>query len=92
MPKVKLTLTVDKDVVRIAKSRFALQNISISEAVEDLLESYTDYWIERMMNKLGVKKRYVSYRDVIKNRPKGVVDSGKILREMRDARANSVFG
>lgn len=92
MTKVKLTLTIDKDVVRIAKSRFALQNMSISEAVEDLLESYTDYWIERMMKNIGIKKRYVSYSDVVKNRPVGLVDSGKILREMRDARANSLLG
>lgn len=90
MVKAKLTLTVDKDVVRYAKSRFALQNMSISEAVEDLLKSYADSWIDNIMHELGVKERYVSSSEVMKNRSRGL-DAGLAVREMRDARANSIL-
>lgn len=89
MPKTKLTLTIDKDVIRKAKSRLALEDKSISEVVEVLLKSYAISWIDKLMAQLGIKERYLSYDSVIKNRKRGL-DAGKIIRSMRDARAKSI--
>lgn len=89
MTKAKLTLTVDKETIRYAKSRFALEGTSISQVVEDLLKSYTGSWIDKMMEELGVRERHVGYADVVMGRSRGL-DAGKLVREMRDARANSV--
>lgn len=91
MPKTKLTLTIDKEVIRRAKSRLALEDRSISEVVEILLKSYTVSWIDKLMVDLGIKEKYVSYDSVMKNRKTGL-DAGKIVRSMRDARAKNIFG
>jgi hypothetical protein len=92
MAKTKLTLTIEKDIVRQAKSKLALEDKSVSEIVEVLLKSYvTNSWIDELMASLGIKKRYVSYDSVMKNRKRGL-DSGKIIRSMRDGRANSISG
>ncbi len=90
MAKVKLTLSIDKRVIMEAKEKALLDEESISELVERFLESVGRSWADSLRERLGVKQKYVSYEDVMKKRPAGS-SSGKIIRELRDERANSVF-
>ncbi len=46
-------------------------------------------WIDELMSSLGVKKRYVSYDSVMKNRKMGL-NSAKIIRSMRDGMAKKI--
>lgn len=91
MAKTKLTLSIDKDVIKDAKSQSVLTDSSISDLVESFLKSVGRSWIDELRSELGVKEKYVSYNDVIKRRPKGSF-SERTIRSMRDARANSLLG
>ncbi|MGI0141609.1 MAG: DUF6364 family protein [Candidatus Micrarchaeales archaeon] len=91
MGKAKLTLTVDKKVIREAKVESAKRNVSISQMVEALLKSMSPSWLDVLMQSLGVKSEYFSYDEIVKNRPKGR-DSGKAVREMRYGREKRISG
>lgn len=86
MAKTKLTLSIDEELVREAKAYLARKNQRISPLVEDYLRSLvTVAAVERMMDELGIKRKYVSFEEVMRNRPLGG-NAGKMVREMRDER------
>lgn len=89
-----MTLSIDEAVLEEAKVGMVRRGESMSAAVEGFLKSLTGYELEEMMDKLGIKKRYLSSEDVVKARrrpPKGM-SAEKVIRAMRDARAKSVSG
>ncbi len=90
MAKTKLTLSIDKDVIKEAKSQAILTDSNISNLVENFLKSVGRSWIDELRSKLDIKEKYVSYEDVIKGRPKGSF-SERIIRSMRDGRANRLL-
>ncbi len=92
MSKIKVTLSVSEEVLREAKAGAAMSGESVSGMIEEFLRSITKYGIEEMMGELGIEKEYTSFESVIRSRskaPKGM-SAEKIIREMRDARANSI--
>lgn len=94
MTKTKLTLSIDKEIIKDAKKQALSKEVSISGLVEDFLKSIGYSWVDELMTELGVKKRYVSYEDVIRNRPKAPkgFDAGKTVREMRYGREKRILG
>ncbi|MDE1860527.1 MAG: hypothetical protein KGH72_02300 [Candidatus Micrarchaeota archaeon] len=91
MSKTKLTLSVDKEVIKDAKSQAVLTDSSISDLVEDFLRSVGRSWVDELRAKLKIQEKFVSYEDVIKRRPKGS-SSERLIRSMRDDRENRLFG
>lgn len=92
MPKIKVTLSVSEEVLKEAKAGAAMAGVSVSGMIEEFLKSVTKYGIEEMMSELGIKKEYTSFESVIRSRqkaPRGM-SAEKVIREMRDARANSL--
>ncbi len=89
MPKTKLTLSIDRDVIKDAKSQAILTDTSLSDLVETFLKSVGRSWVDELRLKLGIKERYVSYEDIIKRRPKGYF-SERVIRSMRDDRSNRI--
>ncbi len=90
MTKDKLTLSIDEELIRTTKAFLARKDMSVSGVVEDFLRSLvTPAAIDRIMDELQIERDYVSFEDVIKNRPAGL-DSGKIIREMRNEREKSL--
>ncbi len=90
MSKTKLTLSIDRDIIKEAKAQAILTDSSISDMVENFLRSMGRSWADSLREGLGIKRRYVSYDDVIKRRPKGL-NAAKLVRAIRDERANSIF-
>ena len=92
MPRAKVTLSVDEEVLREARPNMVKKGVSMSAAFEEALKSFTTkYELTKLAEALGIKVEYVSYEDVIRRRKKGG-DSGKLIRRMRDDRANRISG
>ena len=91
MAKTKVTLSVDEELLKEAKTATVRRGVSLSSAFEGLLKSFTKREIEEIANKLGIGIKYVSLFDVVKLRKKGA-NAGSAVREMRDAREKSVLG
>ncbi|MDE1762219.1 MAG: hypothetical protein KGH78_03435 [Candidatus Micrarchaeota archaeon] len=91
MAKTKLTLTVDREIIKEAKIESLKNDVSISQLVENLLKSLTTSWIDDLMKRLGISDKYISYEDVIRDRSKGF-DAGKAVRLMRYGRGKSISG
>lgn len=95
MTKTKLTLSVDKEILKSAKVYVSQHDTTISKEFEEFVLSLTGSNImDKIMDRLGIKKQYVSQYDIIRNRNriKGRFDSGKMIREMRDAREKAILG
>ncbi len=91
MARTKLTLSIDKKVIKEAKTQALLNDSSISDMVEEFLMSIGHSWADELMERLGVKDRYVSYEDVMRRRPKGS-DAGKAIRALRYGREKRISG
>ncbi len=89
MAKTKLTLSIDKAVIKEAKVQALGRDTNVSAMVEDFLKSMAGSWIRGLARKLKIKERYIGYDEVIRSRAAGP-DSGKLIRAMRDERQNSV--
>jgi hypothetical protein len=93
MVKTKLTLSIDKKIIKDAKIQALDKDVSISDIVEEFLKSVGYSWVEELMLKIGIKERYVSYEDVIRRRPRGSGNSSTdIIRRLRDERETHVHG
>ena len=89
MAKTKVTLSVDEEVLREARSTTVKRKISLSAAFENLLKSFTKRKIEEMATSLGLSTRYVSFEDVARVKKRGG-ESGKAVRAMRDEREKGI--
>lgn len=85
MAKTKLTLSIDRDVVKSAKTHSIKIDSNISTIVEEFLKSITGEWVHDLAKKLGVREHYTSYDDVLKDRPSGL-KAEKIIRALRNGR------
>jgi hypothetical protein len=88
--KTKLTLSVNRYVIKEAKKEFLLRDASMSQMVEDFLKTYSNSWINEMMSTLKIENKYVSYESVIKNRSKGA-NSESAVRGFRNDRSKNLF-
>ena len=85
--KVKLTLSLSKNLVRRAKSRVALEGRSLSEVIEELLSLYDEAgYIDELCQKLNLEKRLYTSSEVEAERPRGP-KSEEVIREFRDERS-----
>ena len=91
MAKIKLTLSIDEEVLSKAKVRTAAGKKSISEMVEELLESVGGSFSEEI-KRLGLKEKYVSFEEVTRKRKKSGLSAGAVIRELRDERAKKISG
>jgi hypothetical protein len=89
MVKTKLTLSIDSRTIKNAKLQSIKMDENLSSLVEEFLNSISGSWISDLAKKLSVKERSISFEDVMKGRPNGL-DSGKIIRAMRNGRAKSI--
>jgi hypothetical protein len=90
MGKVKVTLSVDDDLLRESKAYLAEKNLTISGTLEGALsEMTTSSLVEKMAAKLITRLEYVGYEEVARKRPRGR-DASKAIREARHARAEAV--
>ncbi len=84
--KRNITLSVDAEVARKAKSSLALSGKTMSGVLEDALEGQiTEFKINALASALGIKIERISKGEVKKKRPKAPpgFDSTSIIREMR---------
>ena len=92
MAKMKVTLSVDEELLKEARPNITRKGFNMSTAFEEALKSFTTrYELLRMAEILGIKIEYISFEDVVRMRKKGG-ESGKLIRAMRDARANRISG
>ena len=92
MKRTKVTLSVDEDTLREAKSYLAGKDHTLSRVLEEALrELLSSNQLQGIATKLGVNVKYVSYDEVARARPTGI-DAGRIVREMRDAREKVLPG
>ncbi len=90
MVKTKLTLSIDEELVREAKAYLARRKQAVSSAVEGFLVSLVTVGaVEKIMDELSIERKFVSYDEVVKNRPAGG-DAGKVVRGQRDEREKSL--
>ena len=90
MTKTKVTLSIDKQVVSQAKVALAKKGENMSEEVERFLESLSGSGdMDKMLSVLGIQRRRVGSEEIEKLRPKGS-DAAKAVREMRNARKESI--
>jgi len=87
MGKKKLTLSIDEDLLRDVRSMLAGEGESISEVVEELLESVSaSRWIEGLAEALGLKRlNPLDPAEIPKTRPPGL-DAAKLVKELRRQR------
>jgi hypothetical protein len=89
MAKTKLTLSIDEEVIKEAKSESLRRNTDVSTLVEEFLRSISRLRIKEIMLKLGVEERYVSYEEIAKGRPSGLA-AEKVIRELRNGREQNI--
>src|SRR4029077_5764966 len=90
MGKTKVTLSVDKELLRESKAYLAANNLTVSGTLEKaLLEMGTSGLAETVAANLGEKLEYVGYDQVPKRRPKGK-DATRAIREARGERASAI--
>ena len=88
MPKVKLTLSVDRDLLEEARLAAVRDGRALSEIVEEYLEYLAaDAWLEGLADELGLGPlEPTSEGEVPASRPRGL-DAARAVRELRDGRA-----
>ncbi len=90
MGKIKVTLSVDDELLRESKAYLAEKNLTVSGTLEKALsEMAVSNIVERVASNLGEKLGYVGYDQVPRNRPKGK-DAARVVREARGERASAV--
>ncbi|ABL79090.1 DUF6364 family protein [Thermofilum pendens] len=84
--KVKVTLSLDRDLVSRVKSRLAFEGRSLSELVEELLSMYdVEAFVRDLCRDLGVECRYFSPQEVVSGRVRGL-RAEDVVREVRYGR------
>ena len=84
--KRNVTLSVDSEVVRKAKSSLVLNGKTMSKVFEEALQNYvSSIWISSLESSLGIKLGKINPRDMPKLRPKAPKgwSSSSVIREMR---------
>jgi hypothetical protein len=90
MGKTKVTLSVDKELLRESKAYLAEKNLTVSGTLEKALsEMAVSSFIQKVAANMGGKLDYVGYDQVPRKRPKGK-DAAKIIREARGERASAI--
>jgi len=90
MGKVKVTLSLDEDLVKRVKARVALEGRTLSEAVESsLLEIDNMNLLMALIDVLNLDKTTCSYNDVVRDRPKGL-NAASLVRGIRDEREKNI--
>jgi hypothetical protein len=90
MGKIKVTLSVDEDLLRESKSYLAGKNLTVSGTLERAMSEMTvSGFVEKVAANLGGRLGYMAYDQVQKKRPKGK-DAAKTIRESRGERASAV--
>ncbi len=87
--KRNVTLSVDEDTVRKAKSSLALSGKTMSEVLEEALEGHlSEFQINSLASKLGIKLRRMSSIEIKKRRPRAPegFNSSSAIKEMRASR------
>jgi len=88
--KVKVTLSLREDVVRRAKSKLAIEGRSLSDAVEEFLQTYDELdFLDKLCESLGLESRFYTGSEIASNRPKGF-KAEEAVREVRDERSNNI--
>jgi len=85
--KSKLTLNVDKDLLRDAKGITSREGVSVSSIVEETLEAVVvSRSLDRLASRLGLTGLLSIDPDALPRlRPKGL-DAGRAVREVRNDR------
>jgi hypothetical protein len=90
MVKTKVTLSVDKELLRESKAYLAEKNMTVSGTLEKALsEMAASVFVEKVAANLGERLEYIGYDQVPIRRPKGK-DAAKALREARGERASAI--
>lgn len=89
MSKVKLTLSVDRDLLKEARLAAVREGRTLSELVEEYLEYLAaDAWLERLAGELGLGPlEPTSEGEVPASRPRGL-NAAEVVRELRGGRAS----
>ena len=84
--KRKLTLSIDDDAIKRAKSALVLKNSTLSAFVENALKTlYLEDEIDKAFENVGIKYNYVSPNKIVEERKKmKIIDTKKIIDEIRD--------
>jgi hypothetical protein len=85
MSKLKLTLSVDEELLKEARANMIKSGLSLSSTFEELLKSFTKYGLEDISKEIRIEIKYTSFEDIARKRGTGK-DSGKLIRAMRDGR------
>jgi len=90
MPKTKVTLSVDAELLRESKGYLAEKNLTVSGTLEKALsEMPASGFVEKVAANLGEKLGYVGYDQVPRTRPRGK-DAARAVREARRERSNAI--
>ncbi len=87
MPRSKITLSVDQELLKEAKGVLAREGVSISSVVEEALESLiTSKLFEEMAKRLGLGNLVmVNSGDILEQRTGGL-EAAEVVRELRRGR------
>ena len=97
MTKVKTTILVDDQLLKhfrdLAVSKYGTSRMLSSEFEEALRAFSALEVIKSLVGRLGVKiDQYPSLDEVSRNRPRVAASAGKVVREIRDERAQRPLG
>jgi len=96
LTKAKTTILVDDQLLKqfreMAASKYGTSRM-LSSQFEEALRAFSALEvIKSLASRLGVKiDRYPSLDEVSRNRPRVAASAGKIVREMRDERAQRLL-
>ena len=88
--KTKVTLSVDKELLRESKAYLTEKNLTVSGALANALSEVTvSSFVEKVAANLGETLGYIEYDQIPRKRPKGK-DATKVIREARGERASAI--
>ncbi|RLG62658.1 hypothetical protein DRO21_07105 [archaeon] len=71
--KAKVTLSLREDVIRRAKSKLAMEDRSLSDAVEEFLLTYDElHFLDKLRESLGLESRFYTSFEITANRSTGL--------------------
>jgi len=93
MPRSKITLSVDQELLKEAKEVLAREGVSISSIVEEALESLVaSRLFEKVAEELGLENLVlVNPDDILEQRPKGL-EAAEVVGELRRRRLEKLSG
>ena len=73
----------ERGVVRRAKDKLAIEGRSLSDAVEEFLQTYDELnFLDKLCESLGLESRFNTSSEITPNRPTGIKAEG-VVREIR---------